>query len=128
MIFFFLMIRRPPGSTRTDTLFPYTTLFRSLSAQQQQRAMPALGPETTAAFDRLQAEGGEGLIQCIGSFGQRLRTVRHALEQVGIKRYTLRPVLLQHAKYEYHDAQAQQPRIDATDQPDRKSTRLNSSH
>src|SRR3546814_10583839 len=27
--FFFLMIRQPPRSTRTDTLFPYTTLFRS---------------------------------------------------------------------------------------------------
>src|SRR3546814_21066065 len=27
--FFFLMIRRPPRATRTDTLFPYTTLFRS---------------------------------------------------------------------------------------------------
>src|SRR3546814_11750428 len=30
IFFFFLMIRRPPRSTRTDTLFPYTTLFRSL--------------------------------------------------------------------------------------------------
>src|SRR3546814_1144964 len=30
--FFFLMIRRPPRSTRTDTLFPYTTLFRSTGA------------------------------------------------------------------------------------------------
>src|SRR3546814_4697844 len=29
---FFLMIRRPPRSTRTDTLFPYTTLFRSEEA------------------------------------------------------------------------------------------------
>src|SRR3546814_13820717 len=29
-VFFFLMIRRPPRSTRTDTLFPYTTLFRSV--------------------------------------------------------------------------------------------------
>src|SRR3546814_14661675 len=29
MLVFFLMIRRPPRSTRTDTLFPYTTLFRS---------------------------------------------------------------------------------------------------
>src|SRR3546814_10661710 len=28
-LFFFLMIRRPPRSTRTDSLFPYTTLFRS---------------------------------------------------------------------------------------------------
>src|SRR3546814_6516151 len=31
MFIFFLMIRRPPRSTRTDTLFPYTTLFRSCS-------------------------------------------------------------------------------------------------
>src|SRR3546814_11904012 len=31
--FFFLMIRRPPRSTRTDTLFPYTTLFRSALCQ-----------------------------------------------------------------------------------------------
>src|SRR3546814_6715569 len=30
-MFFFLMLRRPPRSTRTDTLFPYTTLFRSLA-------------------------------------------------------------------------------------------------
>src|SRR3546814_8322463 len=29
ILFFVLMIRRPPRSTRTDTLFPYTTLFRS---------------------------------------------------------------------------------------------------
>src|SRR3546814_11039836 len=29
---FFVMIRRPPRSTRTDTLFPYTTLFRSRAA------------------------------------------------------------------------------------------------
>src|SRR3546814_16829714 len=29
MLLFFLMSRRPPRSTRTDTLFPYTTLFRS---------------------------------------------------------------------------------------------------
>src|SRR3546814_12225870 len=28
-VFVFVMIRRPPRSTRTDTLFPYTTLFRS---------------------------------------------------------------------------------------------------
>src|SRR3546814_9270925 len=34
--FFFVMIRRPPRSTRTDTLFPYTTLFRS------HRQIPAL--------------------------------------------------------------------------------------
>src|SRR3546814_10523460 len=33
--FFFLMIRRPPRSTRTDTLLPYTTLFRSRRAQRR---------------------------------------------------------------------------------------------
>src|SRR3546814_4617578 len=33
MCMFFLMIRRPPRSTRTDTLFPYTTLFRSMDAR-----------------------------------------------------------------------------------------------
>src|SRR3546814_4913445 len=34
---FFLMIRRPPRSTRTDTLFPYTTLFRSPSPNLPRR-------------------------------------------------------------------------------------------
>src|SRR3546814_6507368 len=33
---FFLMIRRPPISTRTDTLFPYTTLFRSKAKRDSQ--------------------------------------------------------------------------------------------
>src|SRR3546814_19312272 len=33
MSFFFLMIRPPPRSTRTDTLFPYTTLVRSNRGQ-----------------------------------------------------------------------------------------------
>src|SRR3546814_5909443 len=35
--FFFLMIRRPPRSTRTDTLFPYTTLFRSPGGERVER-------------------------------------------------------------------------------------------
>src|SRR3546814_8464214 len=33
-VLFFLMIRRPPRSTRTDTLFPYTTLFRSIGGRE----------------------------------------------------------------------------------------------
>src|SRR3546814_16077601 len=33
------MIRRPPRSTRTDTLFPYTTLFRSLLGQESYRGL-----------------------------------------------------------------------------------------
>src|SRR3546814_10287406 len=38
--FFFLMIRRPPRSTRTDTLFPYTTLFRSRGAGPPGNILP----------------------------------------------------------------------------------------
>src|SRR3546814_11113668 len=40
---FFLMIRRPPRSTRTDTLFPYTTLFRS-------PVVWTISPDSRAAF------------------------------------------------------------------------------
>src|SRR3546814_8052187 len=35
ILFCFLMIRRPPRSTRTDTLFPYTTLFRSKQVRRR---------------------------------------------------------------------------------------------
>src|SRR6056297_3287749 len=44
IFFFLLMIRRPPRSTRTDTLFPYTTLFRSTAGRtssSQRSARPA---------------------------------------------------------------------------------------
>src|SRR3546814_5594799 len=41
VVFFFLMLRRPPRSTRTDTLFPYTTLFRSLGYGRLRRQLPA---------------------------------------------------------------------------------------
>src|SRR3546814_1875268 len=40
-LIFFLMIRRPPRSTRTDTLFPYTTLFRSGDQDVRQRNVRA---------------------------------------------------------------------------------------
>src|SRR3546814_3330968 len=38
------MIRRPPRSTRTDTLFPYTTLFRSAQAHRRRVLLPDLQP------------------------------------------------------------------------------------
>src|SRR3546814_8547858 len=48
------MIRRPPRSTRTDTLFPYTTLFRSHVLHPQARTFTAPVTETTeAAIDTL---------------------------------------------------------------------------
>src|SRR3546814_2645167 len=37
------MIRRPPRSTRTDTLFPYTTLFRSLAGSERAKKTGATG-------------------------------------------------------------------------------------
>src|SRR3546814_14645149 len=49
--FFFLMIRRPPISTRTDTLFPYTTLFRS----QARHGHRVRGGDA----------GGCGLVRCV---------------------------------------------------------------
>src|SRR3546814_19202957 len=57
-MFFFLMIRRPPRSTRTDTLFPYTTLFRchraqrSEKARQQDAVRTMLQEETPAVADQ----------------------------------------------------------------------------
>src|SRR3546814_1572421 len=44
--FLFLMIRRPPRSTRTDTLFPYTTLFRSALSQPASGAAFTLSTNT----------------------------------------------------------------------------------
>src|SRR3546814_4662895 len=49
-MFFLFMIRRPPRSTRTDTLFPYTTLFRSFAQHHALGAFDGL-------FQRPAAEG-----------------------------------------------------------------------
>src|SRR3546814_1432260 len=58
VVFFFLMIRRPPRSTRTDTLFPYTTLFRSAHATRKQ-ATPSSGlGRATAKWRRLLTQEG----------------------------------------------------------------------
>src|SRR3546814_17339844 len=50
--FFFLVIRRPPRSTHTDTLFPYTTLFRSLAHQDSARMMGNHRAEKSRVADR----------------------------------------------------------------------------
>src|SRR3546814_13773293 len=61
MLFFFLMIRRPPRSTRTDTLIPYTTLFRSgrrrpgrrpASSRRARSASPVRGESRRPAGNR----------------------------------------------------------------------------
>src|SRR3546814_20729591 len=53
-LFFFLMIRRPPITTRTDTLFPYTTLFRSHSFPAQ----PRRGGHSARRKRRCRRQGG----------------------------------------------------------------------
>src|SRR3546814_7273634 len=55
--FFCLMIRRPPRSTRTDTLFPYTTLFRSIPRDSALAAARRCRPShKDASVDAILAE------------------------------------------------------------------------
>src|SRR3546814_1419029 len=49
------MIRRPPRATRTDTLLPYTTLFRSHPPEARQRPPADIGASHEASGDRRQA-------------------------------------------------------------------------
>src|SRR3546814_14696242 len=58
-LFFFLMIRRPPRSTRTDTLFPYTTLFRSARRTPPVPSPSARGGGTISA-PRTGGDSGTG--------------------------------------------------------------------
>src|SRR3546814_17157568 len=53
---FFLLIRRPPRSTRTDTLFPYTTLFRSHRASHMLRRSCERCPKTDPEGWRARAD------------------------------------------------------------------------
>src|SRR3546814_10180613 len=68
MFFFFLMIRRPPRSTRTDTLLPYTTLFRS------GRAAAGAGRGGHARLVRVQVRAVD--VRHLRHFRRRGRTAR----------------------------------------------------
>src|SRR3546814_9953063 len=77
---FFLMIRRPPRSTRTDTLFPYTTLFRSplasLARLEGQEGLVLEAVEHVDRARRLRGALGRGRLQP--------SRFRHQLLKVGI--------------------------------------------
>src|SRR3546814_11611889 len=80
MCFFFLMIRRPPRSTRTDTLFPYTTLFRSEDAKAAYEA--ALADPAFANTSNLASQGHKNLgtsFERLGDEGQAVEHYREAL-------------------------------------------------
>src|SRR3546814_15500385 len=91
MYVFLLMIRPPPRSTRTYTLFPYTTLFRSAGFDQRfdiglveldgfLGELARLGGRFLRAFLEV---GGQGLGAGLGVFGEFLDGVVHGLESFG---------------------------------------------
>src|SRR3546814_9792901 len=77
--FFFLMIRRPPRTTRTDTLFPYTTLFRSL-----QGVIPVFAFSARATRDDRPAFAGIGTTRAF--FGEFARSEEHTSELQSLMR------------------------------------------
>src|SRR3546814_4540969 len=87
MNFFFLMIRRPPRSTRTDTLFPYTTLFRSDANLKSQlksyMEMISLPVEIVASLDdSAKSQELRGLLQEI----ELMRSEEHTSELQSLMR------------------------------------------
>src|SRR3546814_3877145 len=76
MFFFFLILRRPPRSTRTDTLFPYTTLFRSSRQRPLHLGRAGCGtafPGTGRSFlPDERGRGQEHLVRLAGDPARRL--------------------------------------------------------
>src|SRR3546814_1026032 len=117
---FFLMIRRPPRSTRTDTLFPYTTLFRSDPGHPRLMVKPHDPSALVVALADDRIEVGEARGVDCGLRGLApLYKVQTALglengDRPSVARHRKRPAI-SHIVGAFHA-------------PDRKSTRLNSSH
>src|SRR3546814_10246573 len=91
ILFFFLMIRRPPRSTRTDTLFPYTTLFRSHAIDHRRGARPRwhvfAGERRGRALPDPLAAVYRGRIRRVGGSGQGLsRSEEHTSELQSLMR------------------------------------------
>src|SRR3546814_9283474 len=57
------MIRRPPRSTRTDTLFPYTTLFRSIRSEVDAIVYPTIAFEGDDRYVFVEALARQGLLE-----------------------------------------------------------------
>src|SRR3546814_5792447 len=77
-VFFFLMLRRPPRSTRTDTLFPYTTLFRS---RRQGAASDENRSRSSSRQQAARARTREG--DCLRGVRRRHRARYDGLEEEG---------------------------------------------
>src|SRR3546814_13643173 len=78
ILIYFLMIRRPPRSTRTDTLFPYTTLFRSRFLIELERLNPvdraATGPRDSEAIILIVDAPGVAMDSVATQIGDRKST------------------------------------------------------
>src|SRR3546814_14431825 len=77
----FLMIRRPPRSTRTDTRFPYTTRFRSsgrgsANAEGRERIMPAPVMKLSSGTSARLRSVTQRLLQIEGDFGERVAALK----------------------------------------------------
>src|SRR3546814_20652144 len=70
------MIRRPPRSTRTDTLFPYTTLFRS-----QERAFLLINRFSCSEFDAVRDRDRRLSSNCAQNNCPHLTSVAHTLKR-----------------------------------------------
>src|SRR3546814_4246089 len=78
------MIRRPPRSTRTDTLFPYTTLFRSQGARTADTGdLPPLRPQRPPDRD---TEPGSAEARLLLPVGARQRSEEHTSELQSLMR------------------------------------------
>src|SRR3546814_2643575 len=85
------MIRRPPRSTRTDTLFPYTTLFRSYQQADGPNAAPVQCRRQHCGGERSGQERGVGIaglaVRCAGRLPGRIeRSEEHTSELQSLMR------------------------------------------
>src|SRR3546814_16033454 len=126
------MIRRPPRSTRTDTLFPYTTLFRSVKSKEltmpreTQAARMAAPAALPGGYASAPPSGGDHKTTVTTRFGviefdlnQALTFPKAIPGFVGYRLFGL-AMIPSEAPSTFMLLQALEP--------DRKSTRLNSSH
>src|SRR3546814_1891103 len=79
------MLRRPPRSTRTDTLFPYTTLFRSIASNYSFAIDAVIDPATGAAVCRDATARAQGCIP-LNLFGVGSRSEEHTSELQSLMR------------------------------------------
>src|SRR3546814_16490775 len=88
--FFFLMLRRPPRSTRTDTLFPYTTLFRSVASAFVALAVPDIFRTLKGWPVLLVGAAGAvvvvGVAACVAPTLRGLRSEEHTSELQSLMR------------------------------------------